>query len=431
MEIANRSQLCATRRMQDAVEILEAGMSAADPLSIMPDFVGAGGIRLRDRTVSLDGYDGVYTVAFGKAADSMSRAANALLQVRAGIIVVPEDSKPLTRGKKFRLYRAGHPYPDRSSVAAARAVIKFLEARRPGDFVLFLVSGGASSLLALPDGITLSDKMHCTGELLRCGAAISEINCVRKHISKIKGGRLSRYMKCDGASLIMSDVEGDDPQTIASGTTYMDSTTFGDAIRVIEKFNLGRRVHPGIVKRLQEGAAGQISETPKQETVPYQIIANNRRCLDAMEQRAANIGYSAAAVQQYGRVDEVACDLLEMAAGRGGCLVFGGEPVVRVSGKGLGGRSQEMVLRIARASGRQDLIVSAMGTDGIDGNTRAAGAIHGGVLSDFGMADLCIKNNDSHAYFQRYGGLIKTGHTNTNLSDIGLIISGQPKRPPR
>ena len=426
MAILNSERLGRTKRTRDAVSILESGLAAADPASIIPRFVDHNTIRMSDHDIDLSEHGAVYTVAFGKAADSMSRAVARVLHVKSGMVVVPRDSKPATRSSRFRVYRTGHPKPDRQSVSAAKATVKFLSNRREDDFVLFLVSGGASSLLALPDGVTLSDKMHATGELLRCGAAIGEINCVRKHISGIKGGRLLSSMPCEGASLIMSDVGGDDPGTIASGTTHMDPTTFADALQVLEKYGLTGRVHHTVVDRLQSGADGSVPETPKTPVIPHRIIANNMTCVKAMAERAGALGYRTAVSQHFGDVSEVAGALAGAAPQKGGCLVFGGEPTVRVLGRGRGGRNQELVLRVLRESSHPGMVVASMGTDGIDGNTRSAGAMHEGPAADRPYIESCLAENDSHSYFERYGGLINTGHTGTNLLDIGVILSGRP-----
>lgn len=429
MVILNSETLLRTKRTRDAASILESGLAAADPASIIPKFVGKNTISMRDRDINLDEYSATYTVAFGKAADVMTRAVGRILPVKSGIVVVPRDSKPTIRGNRFRVHRAGHPQPDRQSVSAAKTIVKFLANRKETDFVLFLVSGGASSLLALPDGVTLSDKMHATGELLRCGATIAEINCVRKHISGIKGGRMLSNMPCEGASLIMSDVEGDDPGTIASGTTHMDPTTFDDALRVIERYGLGNRVHHTIIERLQSGSSGAIPETPKEPVIPHRVIANNMTCLDAMVSHARSMGYQARITQRFGDVVDAAADLAKMAPGRGECLVFGGEPTVRVRGRGRGGRNQEMVLRLAmEMSPGPGTVIASMGTDGIDGNTRSAGAICESPVADLPMIESCLADNDSHSYFERHGGLINTGHTGTNLLDIGVILSGRPTK---
>ena len=421
MLISNSSALGATKRARHALSILEAGLEAANPARIIPRFVEDRAILVGGKAVPLDGYDGIYTVAVGKAADAMSRAVSRILTVRAGVVVVPRDSKVMTRGHRFQMYRSEHPRPGRGSLTAAKAVLKFLSNRRDGDLVLFLVSGGASSLLALPDGVTMNDKMHATEVLLRCGASIGEINCVRKHISKIKGGRLLDAMPCAGISLIMSDVEDDEPGTIASGMTHMDPTTYDDALNVMDRYGIVSKMPPGVVERLQEGAAGRIPETPKAAHTPHQIIANNGTCLEAMRARAIQMGYETHTSQYYGDIQETAESVVDVARG-GGCLVFGGEPRVVVSGRGKGGRSQELVLRAARRL-EPGMIVASMGTDGIDGNTRSAGALHEGSAADPAFADSCISCNDSHAYFAKHGGLIMTGHTGTNLLDIGVALS--------
>lgn len=420
--IQNATSLGYTSRTRHAISILEAGLAAADPASILPKFVGRNQVLAGGSPIPLDKYDNVYTVAIGKAADSMSRAVARTLPVRTAVMVVPRGSPVKARGGKFRIYAASHPYPDRSSVAAAKTVLKFLRNRTKNDFVLFLVSGGASALLALPDGITLKDKAYATQVLLRCGASIRETNCIRKHMSGVKGGRLVESMSCAGAALMMSDVEGDDPGTIASGATYMDETTFADALGVISKYNIESSVGHEVMSWLRRGAAGSIPETPKKARIPYQIVANNMTCLDAMSTQASRLGYGVTVRQYYGDVGEVADSVAEHVLA-GGYLVFGGESSVRVTGRGKGGRSQEMVLRAA-AKLPEGALVACMGTDGIDGNTRAAGAIHVGPVADSVLAASCISQNDSYAYFARRGGLIKTGYTGTNLLDIGVALAG-------
>ncbi len=387
MLIRNAAALGSTRRARHAVSILEAGLAAADPARIVSRFVSSDGVLAGGSRVPLDGYDRVYTVAFGKAADSMSRAVARILPVQTAMMVVPRDSPVKARGVRFRVHRAGHPYPDRGSVAAAKAVLKFLRNREENDFVLFLVSGGASALLALPNGVALQDKAYATRTLLRCGASISEINCVRKHMSGVKGGRLVENMPCAGAALLMSDVEGDDPGTIASGATYMDETTFAEALDIIEGYGIESEMGPEVVSWLREGAAGRIPETPKEARMPHQVMANNRTCLDAMSARAAYLGYAVTVEQYFGDVGEAADSVADRLR-EGGCLVFGGEPRVCVTGRGKGGRCQEMVLRTAVRL-PADAVVACMGTDGIDGNTRVAGAIHKGPAADADMAASC------------------------------------------
>ena len=422
MIIQNSEHLGRTRKIQHCLSILERGVAAADPKNILPAFLERRCVRIGDRRISLDRYDSVHTVSFGKAADSMSRAASRILPVKSGMIVVPHGLHPQTKGYKMRVYKASHPYPDRYSVAAAKAVIKFVKNRRQNEFVLFLVSGGTSSLLSLPDGVSLSDKMHAIETLMRHGATISEINCVRKHISRIKGGLLLSNAVCDGASLIMSDVENDDPGAIASGTTYMDKTTFADALDIIDRYDTSRRIHPSIVSRLQAGSNGVIPETPKEVKMPHCVIANNMTCIRAMTEHAQRLGYGVETARCFGDVGDIRDMLAAKMPEKGTCLIFGGEPTVRVTGKGKGGRNQELVLRLQTMGMGRGTVVASMGTDGIDGNSRAAGAVVQGPAKDGPTARSYLANNDSYGYFRRYGGAIMTGHTHTNLLDIGMIL---------
>src|SRR3970040_1304918 len=242
MIIQNYEDLATSERKRECLDILEAGLRAAEPENIIPKFVTPEEIKINGKTLKLQGFANIYTVAFGKAGDSMTRALNAIIPIKSGIIVIPKGSKSKIKGKKFQIFNSGHPKPDQTSVKAAKEVTKFLQNRRDGELVIFLVSGGGSSLLAIPDDITLDDKIYVTNLLLKSGATIQEFNCIRKHLSKIKGGRLVENIKCHGIGLVMSDVEGDDLSSIASGTTYMDNTTFLDALNIINKYKLKNKI---------------------------------------------------------------------------------------------------------------------------------------------------------------------------------------------
>ncbi|PJC50242.1 MAG: hydroxypyruvate reductase, partial [Nitrosopumilales archaeon CG_4_9_14_0_2_um_filter_34_16] len=232
MIIQNFEELAITDKKKDCLRILEAGLQAANPENIISKYVTPDEIRVNNKVFRIDEYSNIYSVAFGKAGDSMTRALNSILPVKSGIIVIPKGSKSIIKSKKFQIFNSRHPNPDKTSVKAAKEIMKFVQNKRSDELVIFLVSGGASSLLALPNEITLDDKIHVTNVLLKSGATIQEFNCIRKHLSKIKGGKLVENMKCQGVSLVMSDVEGDDLSSIASGTTYMDDTTYADALAI-------------------------------------------------------------------------------------------------------------------------------------------------------------------------------------------------------
>ena len=177
--------------------------------------------------------------------------------------------------------------------------------------VIFLVSGGGSSLIALPDKITLDDKIHVTDLLLKSGATIQEFNCIRKHLSKIKGGKLVENLNCNGVSLIMSDVEGDDLSSIASGTTYIDNTTFEDALNIIKKYRLRKKISLEVLEVLEQGSKQQIVEELKFPKIKNYVIANNLECINAMKKRAKNFGYSVVTMQVFGDIKEAVIKIIE------------------------------------------------------------------------------------------------------------------------
>ena len=424
MIIQNFKDLASSTKKKEALEILEVGLNAALPENILPKFVSPNEIKIQGETLKLDKFSNIYTVAFGKAADSMTRAINAAISIKSGIIVIPKGSRTTIKGKKFQIFNSGHPKPDQTSVKAAKEVIKFLQNRRDGELVIFLISGGTSSLIALPEKITLNDKIHVTSLLLKSGATIQEFNCVRKHLSKIKGGRILEYLKCKAISLVMSDVEGDDLSTIGSGITHMDNTTFADALEIIKKYNLKKKIPIEILQLLIDGKNGKISETPKEEKIKNYIVANNEICLNAMESKAKELGYRVKKIQVFGNIKEAVKIILNnIPEGKKNCLIFGGETTVEVIGKGSGGRNHEIVLRILKNTQKTDKVcIASIGTDGIDGNTLFAGAIIENSKFDQEAIKEFLRNSDSGRFFQKQKSNIVTGFTHSNLMDIGIIL---------
>jgi len=424
MIIQNFEDLATSEKKRECLEILEAGLKAADPENIIPKFVTPEEIKIQGQILKLSGFSNIYTVAFGKAGDSMTRALNEIIPIKSGIIVIPKGSKSKIKSKKFQIFNSGHPKPDQTSVKAAKEVTKFLQNRREGELVIFLVSGGGSSLLAIPDDIILDDKIYVTDLLLKSGATIQEFNCIRKHLSKIKGGRLVENIKCEGIGLVMSDVEGDDLSSIASGTTYMDNTTFLDALNIINKYKLKNKIPLEILQRLEDGFKGKIPETPKNAKIENYVIANNKDCLKAMETKAKEFGYKVKTIQVFGNIKDATKTIMEnISDEQKSCLIFGGETTVEVIGKGSGGRNQELVLRILKnAQNLKKIIISSMGTDGIDGSTFFAGAITENVKMDESIIKEFLKNSDSGRFFQKQKSNIRTDFTHTNLMDIGVIL---------
>ncbi|MFQ5781814.1 MAG: glycerate kinase [Nitrosopumilus sp.] len=423
MIIQNFKDLATTSKKKDCLEILEVGLQAATPENIIPRFVTPDQIKIGKKSIKIGNYSSVYSVAFGKAGDSMTRALNAIIPVKSGIVVIPKGSKSRIKGKKFQIFNSRHPKPDQTSVKAAKEIMKFLSNRRSDELVIFLVSGGGSSLVAMPDDITLDDKIYVTELLLKSGATIQEFNCVRKHLSKIKGGKLVENIKCDGVGLVMSDVEDDDLSSIASGTTYMDNTTFSDALDILDKYKLKRKIPLEVLQVLKTGLKNK--EKQKKAKIENYIIANNSDCLKAMQKKAKELNYKATTMQIFGDIKEGVTKILEnISENENTCLIFGGEPTVKVLGKGIGGRNQELVLRILKNTQKlKKIVIASMGTDGIDGNSVFAGAITENIKMDANKIKEFLKNSDSGRFFQKQKGNIVTDFTHTNLMDIGVILN--------
>ena len=424
MIIQNFEELAITEKKKDCLEILESGLQAANPANIISNYVTPNEIKIDGKIFNIKKYSNIHTIAFGKAGDSMTRAINSIISIKSGIIVIPKGAKAKIKSKKFQIFNSSHPKPDKTSVKAAKEVMKFVNNKKSNELIIFLVSGGGSSLLAMPDEITLSDKVHVTDLLLKSGATIQEFNCIRKHLSKIKGGKLVENMKCHGIGLIMSDVENDDLSSIASGTTYMDNTTYQNAMDIIEKYRLKRRIPIEVLQILGNGVHNQKSETPKHAKIENYIVASNSNCLESMEKEAKIKGYKVIKIQIFGDIKEVVKKILEkIPEQQKTCLIFGGEPTVKILGKGQGGRNQELVLRILKNTQKlKKITIASMGTDGIDGNSNFAGAIVENIKVDLNIMKEFLKNSDSSRFFQKQKGNIKTDFTHTNLMDIGIIL---------
>ena len=425
MIIKNFNELATTDKKKDCLEILESGLQAANPENIIPKFVTPNEIKIGNKVFNIEKYSTIYSVAFGKAGDSMTRALNAIVPIKSGIIVIPKGSKAKIKGKKFQIFNSRHPIPDQTSVKAAKEVMKFVQNKRSDELIIFLVSGGGSSLLAMPDEITLEDKIHVTNVLLKSGATIQEFNCIRKHLSKIKGGKLVKNMKCQGVSLVMSDVEGDDLSSIASGTTYMDDTTYADALEIIDKYKIRWKIPSEVLKLLEDRMnVGKSLETPKKTKIENYVIANNNDCLKDMEETAKKIGYTVYIMQIFGDIKEAVTKILEkMSENEKTCIIFGGETTVKVLGKGMGGRNQELVLRMLKNTQKlEKMVIASIGTDGIDGNSNFAGAITENIKIDLDVMKEFLRDSDSGRFFQKQKGNIVTNATHTNLMDIGVIL---------
>lgn len=408
--------------LSDARKIIDAGLDAARNTGYIKKYITQNRLVCSGKLYHTSQYDKIWLVAMGKAADAMAKTAHDILHADGGIIVIPKNTRSVFHNKKFLVIYAGHPTPNQNSTHAAKKIISLLKNAGKEDLVVFLISGGSSSLVCSPAGITLPQKIKATKILLESGASISEINAIRKHLSGVKGGRLLENLHCDAISYVMSDVVGNDLSSIASGMTYCDKTTFSDCLDVVSKYNLGKKLPKSVLSRLCRGAQGKIGETPKKPRIPNQIIASNSDCLDIMSKKAKSLGYSAVIYPDVtGDVAQAAQKTLKkFKTSKKSCLIFGGETTVLVRKRGKGGRNQEFVLNIIPKL-PANTTIGSIGTDGIDGNTEYAGAIFDHAV-DYDIIKPYLQNNDSNSFFKKFGGLIRTGPTHTNLQDIGIIL---------
>ena len=378
----------------------------------------------------------------------MAKALEDLLgdRISDGVIVVKEGhGLPLQR---VRIHEAGHPVPDGRGLRGAEDVLSLVNAARERDLVLCVISGGGSALLVAPaEGVTLGDKQEVTRLLLACGADIHEINTVRKHLSRAKGGGLARAAyPATVVSLILSDVIGDDLNVIASGPAVPDTSTFADARDVFEKYGIGSKLPASVQTRLQKGLAGDIEDTPKAGDVVFQrcyseLVGTNIQALTAAAREAQQRGYRSLILSS--TVQGEAREVVKMFAACAkevrnssnpipapACILCGGETTVTIQGSGKGGRNQEFALASALLiDGLENIVVLSGGTDGTDGPTDAAGAVvDGGTIARARAENLdpldFLRRNDSYYFFKALGDLIITGPTRTNVSDVYMVLVG-------
>ncbi len=426
--IKNPSKLPLNHNSRDILKILNEGIIASSPSQHLKKYISKNKIQFSTSKIDLKKFNNIFLIAVGKSAGTMTEYVSQKIKFNHGIVVVPKEVTPKLNKKIFEIINAGHPLPNRNSLKAGKNLVEFLNKTQKNDFVLFLISGGGSALSVYPNSISLRDKILVNEELIRSGANINEIACVRKHLSLIKGGRLIQNMNCKGISFVVSDVIGDDITSISSGMTSYDKSTFTDALKILKKFSLQHKLPNSTLSVLKSGVNGNIPETPKKTVIKNTIILNNLTCLLKMKDKSKKLGYKAQLISNItGNLDQVTQMIASKAiTSKNNCIIFGGEPTVNVIGNGKGGRNQELVLRLYEKlkHKKPDFTFASIGTDGIDGNTKFAGSIFSTKYNYDGRSYL--KNNDSSSFFKKFGGLIKTGITQNNVNDIGVIIRHNP-----
>tara|TARA_B100000029_G_scaffold418225_2_gene423176 strand:+ start:577 stop:1866 length:1290 start_codon:yes stop_codon:yes gene_type:complete len=420
---------------QDVNQIYTTTLSKLQPTEIVKNE-----INLRNQYFSA--FKKIYPIAFGKAAIPMIDGVISLKNIYKKPIVVTNDTTKHTT-IDANLYFSSHPTPDTNSISGAKAVINYIKDSNKNDLVLFLISGGGSSLLSLPpNDIPLKDKIYLTELLLKSGCNINELNTVRKHISLIKGGRLSKIAHPSKVlSLIISDVVNNDVSSIASGPTASDITTFSDALKIIEKYNLTSKTPQSIKKYLEQGSFGQIEESPDiLHNTENSIICSNNIFKEELKQNAMNLGYTTFIVKEdyTGEAKMEAKKLIKYVNNKIKtqtekkiAIISGGETVVKIKGTGKGGRNQEFSLAFLseykQISSNTDWLLLSVGTDGIDGPTDAAGGIIDSssikkYISNNLNINTYLDNNDSYTFLDQIDSLYKTGPTGTNVADVQIIL---------
>ena len=418
--------------------IFQAALSAADPAGAVERY-----LKRRDFSRFRD----IYVIGAGKAGASMAQAAERVLgrRIAAGLLNVKYGHTVKLR--RIELNECGHPVPDENGVAGAERIASIAAGAGKDDLVICLISGGASALMPAPaEGITLEEKQATTRLLLASGANIHEINSIRKHISRIKGGQLARLAApARVESLMLSDVIGDNLDVIGSGPTAPDASTFAGALGILDRYGIRERVPASVRERIEQGARGAVPETPKPDDpvfarVRNTIVGSNRLALAAAATRARALGYRTLVLSSeiQGEAREIARMHAAIASeiARTGhpmkppaCVITGGETTVTLRGDGLGGRAQEFALAAAiDIAGLENVVVFCAGTDGSDGPTNAAGAVADGqTLGRKPDARRYLDRNDSYHYFEALEDLVITGPTNTNVMDVCIVLVGPAK----
>jgi glycerate 2-kinase len=377
----------------------------------------------------------VVVIAAGKASAAMARGIARAVDIADGVIVAPQDGDaPLP------VIVAGHPVPNEGSVAGGRRALDLATSAGPDDVVVFLISGGASALLAAPaEGLSLEDLRQSNRVLLECGADIVETNTLRKHLSAVKGGRLAAAAgRSRLVTLVLSDVVGDPLDAIASGPTIPDPTTYEDASAVVDRFGLRERLPDRVIVHLERGCDGKIPETPSEPHLRHvvEIIGSGTVAAEAAATYIRSCGIRARIVTtcHTGEAREAAVAAVTVPTEADEVLVFAGETTVTVTGSGRGGRNQEAALAAAIAIEGRPVTFLAGGTDGIDGPTNAAGGIVDGGTIDRGRAAsidamTALENNDANTYLAATGDLIVTGLTGTNVADLWFVFDREMPAP--
>ena len=440
--IKNIPELSTGEGREALLETIEKTLQAVQPDKLVKDSVHVSGDKLaiktegKSRSFQLGNFNHIYIIGWGKASGFMAQSIEKIVPLTEGIVNILKGTH--FEVKKIKLQEAEHPIAKEGSMEGTRQILDFSGKVKEDDLVICLISGGGSALLSQPiDGLKLEEKQSIIDKLMKAGADINELNSVRKHLSKVKGGRLAkRLYPATIINLIISDVVGDPLDVISSGPTVPDSTTFSDAKRVLTKYDLWN--NSNACRIIENGVNEKLEETPKPGDSVFKkvhsfIIGSNEVALLAASRHLSSLGIKPKIIRNIkGDAREAGREFASLLK-KGETFVAGGETTVRVTGNGMGGRNQEMTLSCALGiDGVETLLFASFGTDGIDGRSLADGAVVDGSTikrgKEAGMNALEFqKNNDSYNFFNRIHSCIITGPTGTNVNDVMIGIAGMPK----
>jgi hydroxypyruvate reductase len=416
------------QQIQEVISIFEVAVAAVQPKQFMRTCLQADAVFGEPFTAPR-----IYVLGAGKAAASMAKEAEDILgdRITQGFVVTHQPTP--FHLKKITAIVGGHPVPDLNSLIATTTMLEVAKGIHADDIVIFLLSGGASALLAdVPHGASMEEVQMLFDSLLKSGADIKETNTVRKHLSAIKGGQLAQKLSpAKIYTIILSDVPGDDPAVIGSGPTIPDPSTFAEAWAVLEKY----QISSGLRDHIKQGMEGLIPETPVVlDNSFYTIAASNRTALEAASKKAQEMGFHTQILPELvtGEAREAGIRLAQLAIDYKGpfpaCILAGGETTVQVKGSGRGGRNQELALAAGiQLKDAPHITFLSAGTDGIDGPTDAAGAVvSADIMQHAPDPAEFLDNNDAWHFFESAGSLIKTGHTHTNVMDVIVILLRKP-----
>lgn len=431
---------------QKATEIFLAGVESVKPENLIKRFVSIEqyNLQIENFQFDLSTIANIYIVGVGKASAAMAQTIESILGSRITEGHIITKYAHAVSLQFIGITEAGHPVPDENGIKGTEIIMSIAKKAEKNDLLICLISGGGSALLTdVPEGCSLDDLKDLNNILLKSGAAIFEMNCIRKHLSKVKGGLLAKTAYPSRVmSLILSDVIGDPLDVIASGPTAHDPSTYADAISIINKYNIKNEIPIQIYQLLEDGVNNKRQETLKEsdealELTSNLIIGTNKLALKIAKQKAALFGYETKIITDKleGNVMDVAKYIMDSIKNatkenihENTCLLFAGESTIKVEGEGLGGRNQHLALSFAKLlEDEPGITFLSAGTDGTDGPTDAAGAVVDSFTSEIASnlqlnMEQYINNCDSYHFFQEVGGLVKTGPTQTNVMDLMVVL---------